>query len=100
MKLRLDLSTHCIETALKRRREAATSRYFKDGDGRHAADAELVLLEAAFSAFDFSALRSRWPALSGGAQSVVFLTRNADDRPCLIVDGRCIVPPADEETAA
>lgn len=98
MKLRLDLSRHCVETAVKRCHEAAIARYFKDGNEREAVDAELVLLEAALTAFDFPALRSRWPALAGGDEGLVFLAWKIGGMPCLRFADRCVVPPASEES--
>ncbi|HSO20350.1 MAG TPA: hypothetical protein VLT88_12885 [Desulfosarcina sp.] len=96
MKIRLDLSGHCIETEVNRRHEAAMSRYFKGREDVDALDAELVLLEAAIDAFDFEGLRSGWPVMAGGEERPVFLTRDDRDRPCLQFDGRRIVPPANE----
>jgi hypothetical protein len=97
MKIRLDLASHCIETEIKRRHEAAMSRYFKGGKDKGAIEAELVLLEKALKAFDFDRLRGRWAILSGGDNSPVFLTEDDDDRPCLQFDNRSVVPPADEK---
>ena len=95
MPIRLDVTTHCVETAIRRCHEAAMSRYFKPGTHNAALEAELVLLEAALEAFDFARLRSRWPVLAGGDDRPVFLTRDHEGRPCLQVDDSRIVPPAD-----
>ncbi|WP_319521874.1 hypothetical protein [uncultured Desulfosarcina sp.] len=99
MKIQLDLTNHCIQTEVKRRHEAAISRYFKGGGDTEAIEAELVLLEKALTAFDFARLRSRWPVLAGGGDRPVFLVCDGSDRPCLQFDDRSICPPADENAA-
>lgn len=99
MKIQLDLTNHCIQTEVKRRHEAAISRYFKSGKNKEAIEAELVLLEKALTAFDFAHLRSRWPELSGGDDRPVFLIDDDSGRPCLRFDDRTIRPPADENGA-
>lgn len=99
MKLQLDLTNHCIQTEVKRRHEAAISRYFKSGGSKESIEAELVLLEKALAAFDFSLLRGRWPELSGGADRPVFLVDDNSGRPCLRFGDRSIRPPADENDA-
>lgn len=96
MQIRLDLTRHCIATEIKRRHEAAISRYFKTANGRAAGDAELVLLEAALTAFDFGRLRSRWPVLAGGNDLPVTLAAADDGGPCLRFGDTCIVAPAEE----
>ena len=99
MKIHLDLTNHCIQTEVKRRHEAAISRYFKGRGNREAIEAELVLLEKALAAFDFTLLRSRWPVMSGGDDRPVFLVDDDSGRPCLQFDGRSICPQADENEA-
>lgn len=99
MKIQLDLTNHCIQTEVKRRHEAAISRYFKSGGNKDAIEAELVLLEKALAAFDFARLRSRWPELSGGDDRPVFLVCDDSDRPCLRFDDRSIRPPAEGNEA-
>jgi hypothetical protein len=96
MKIQLDLTIHCIQTEVKRRHEAAISRYFKSGKDRESIEAELVLLEKAISSFDFASLRSRWPELAGGDARLVFLFSDDSGLPCLRFDDRSIRPPADE----
>ncbi|BBO75813.1 hypothetical protein DSCW_32300 [Desulfosarcina widdelii] len=96
MKIQLDLTNHCIQTEVKRRHEAAISRYFKGRKDREAIEAELVLLEKALSSFDFARLRSRWPVLAGGDDRPVFLVDGDSGLPCLRFDDQAIRPPADE----
>jgi hypothetical protein len=91
MKIYLDLEKHCIETEIKRRHEAAMSHYFKQRGDKQAIESELVLLEEALAAFDFPFLRGRWPVLSGGHESNVFLTYDASGKPCLQFENHSIV---------
>lgn len=98
MRIRLDLMHHCIETEVRRRHDAAISRYFKGGQAKAEVEAELVLLEKALTTFDFAGLRSRWPMVAGGDGRPVLLTWYDNRRPCLRFDDRCIIPPANENT--
>lgn len=97
MKILLALEKHCIETEIKRRHEAAMSRFFKDTENRAAAETELVLLEKALAAFDFACLRGQWPVLSGGHSCPVCLTYDDIGHPCLCFKSRCIIPPGNEK---
>jgi hypothetical protein len=71
----LDLSRHCIQTALRRRYEDRLAQYFKPGSDRGALEAEIALLQDALETLDFGALRSRWPPLAGGQPLPVDLRR-------------------------
>ncbi len=94
MKIELDLKRHCIETELKRRNNAAISRYFKADSERPAIEKQIVLLEQALRTFDFQQLRRRWPEFSGGSETAVFLTRNGVGEPTLCFKKASILPPA------
>jgi hypothetical protein len=94
MKIELDLKRHCIETELNRRHNAAISRYFKADSEKPGIDAQIVLLEQALRAFDFQQLRSRWPELSGGSGTRVYLARDDAGNPTLCFENRSILPPA------
>ncbi|MBC2712022.1 MAG: hypothetical protein HGJ94_13870, partial [Desulfosarcina sp.] len=83
MNIELDLKRHCIETEMKRRYNAAISRYFKADSDKTDLEKELALLQQALQAFDFQQLRSRWPVLSGGSGCRVFLTLDAAGQPNL-----------------
>jgi hypothetical protein len=97
MKIQLNLENHCIETEIKRRHEAAMAHYFKDEEGRGAAEMELVLLEKAIESFDFAHLRNQWPVLTGGSTCPVFLTCDDFGPPCLQFENRRIIPPGNEK---
>ena len=93
MKIHLDLSHHCVETAIKRCRNKAISRYFKTPE-RHDLEDEIALLGLALEAFDFQRLRSGWAVLAGHGNTLVSLDYQPDGQPTLAFDGVRIVPPA------
>lgn len=94
MKIDFDLQHHCIETAMKRRCNAAISAYFGRGVKKGALEREIAVLQKGLQDFDFGQLRSRWPRLSGGSRCRAVLQLDAAGRPQLIVDEIRIVPPA------
>jgi hypothetical protein len=95
MNIPLDLTRHCIETAIKRRRNAAISSYFRTRDRENILEAEIALLGQALEVFDFNRLRSQWPALSSHSDAMVTLTRGPASQPIIVLDTILIVPPAD-----
>lgn len=94
MTIHLDLAHHCIETAIKRRHNAAISRYFKSRDHKSDLEDEIELLGQALKAFDFNCLRSQWCPLSGHSDVMVTLTHGPAGQPMLAVEDISIVPPA------
>jgi hypothetical protein len=68
MKIRLDLSTHCIETEIKRRYNLEISAYFKAGlEEQQQLEPIIDILRLALETFDFARLRAQHPELAGGA---------------------------------
>ena len=76
-RINLNLSSHCIETAIRRRYNRCLSMLLKAGSAdtnrNRMLEGEIDLLKAAMETFDFSYLRSTWPELAGYGQSVVTL---------------------------
>jgi len=71
MNIRLDLSRHCIETALKRLHEQSVRSCLKGtGTGEEVLSVTRSLLESV----DLGRLRSRHPALAGGSHDRVLLS--------------------------
>lgn len=95
MEILLDLRHHCIETALKRRRNAAISRYFKAAENRLDLEAQIDMLGRALQTFDFSALRRRWPVLAGGSDYPVRLVTSGNGKLEIQVAQLRVIPPAD-----
>ena len=91
MKIRLDLSRHCIETATRKQYHKTISRYFKTPDHREQLQAELEVLILAMERFDFSFLRRAYPELEGHGTHEVVL--EADDRnaPVIRLNGKRIL---------
>jgi len=97
MKFDLDCKQHCIETAIKRRCNAAITAYFRRDANRDLLEMEIALLQKALQEFDFNALRSRWPFLSGGLGCRATLGLDYTGLPLLLVEGLRIVPPANQK---
>jgi hypothetical protein len=94
MTIRLDLTHHCIETAIKRRRNAAISCYFKSSHHQPDLEEEIALLGQALETFDFNRLRSQWTTLAGHSDVTVTLNHGPAGQPALAFDNVLIVPPA------
>jgi hypothetical protein len=93
MTIRLDLSRHCIETALKRCHNAAISRYFNVSNPSSDLEDEIELLGQALKTFDFNYLRSHYRPLAGHSAVIVRLTQGSAGQPTLTFEGVSIVPP-------
>lgn len=94
MKFRLDLSSHCVGTEIKRLHNRSLSRYFKaDGSEKVRLETTIDCLHQALTRMDFSRLRTAHPALAGFTTQEVTLCRE-NDRLRILVDGRP-VPEAD-----
>ena len=84
----LDLARHCVETAVRRRYEAAIRTYFqKPGERRHL-DPAIELLRQALETLDFPALRALHPALAGKTGNRVAIGSDGQGRLTIVVDGR------------
>ena len=94
MKIRLDLSSHCVETEIKRLHNRSLSSYFKtNGSEKIRLETTIECLHQALTRMDFSRLRTAHPALAGSTtQEVALCIEN--DRLRILVDGRP-VPGAD-----
>ena len=85
----LDLSKHCIETAVKRAYNRLLSQYFQRGGAEAALEGKLALLQGALARFDFPALRATHRKLQAGSRARVTLRgQDGGGVPVLSVDGR------------
>jgi hypothetical protein len=91
MDICLDLSTHCIETELKRIHSRAVAAYFK------APEKEKALLEQTIEAVrqlletaDFPKLRTTYPSLAGGTSKKA--TLSVGDPSPVITVGNTAIP--------
>ena len=69
----LDLSRHCIETAIRRRYDRCVSRALKPGQLDGDTEKEIGLLKAALESLDFPALRANFRELAGQCSAAVSL---------------------------
>ena len=86
--LELDVSHHCIETAIRRRYDAAVRFYFKKERERLRLEKEIALLLEALETLDFSALRGTHPALAGSTRARVVLSKESGGPLTICIDGR------------
>ncbi len=91
MKIRLDLSKHCIETAIRKQYHAHISRYFKIPDDREQLQAGIQLLVDALESFDFPVLRRTHPELDGHSRHEVILETDEQDHPVIRLNGKRIL---------
>jgi len=77
IRINLNLSQYCIETAIRRRYNRCLSQVFKarfpDKDWDKDLEYEIDLLKTALESFDFEYLRSTWPELAGHGKAEVTL---------------------------
>jgi len=86
--LELDLSRHCIETAIRHRYNGAVRAYFKREDERPGLEKEIALLLEALETLDFSALRAAHPALAGSTEAMITLSQEPEGQLTIAIDGR------------
>lgn len=90
----LDLRRHCIETAIKRCRNAAMTCYFSSSDYPVQLEAHIDLLGRALQTLDFGALRRTCPLLGGGTREQARLIERPDGGFEILIAGHRILPPA------
>ena len=89
--LELNLTHHCIETAIRKRYDQAISAYFKKSKKereRHEKDLELLL--QALETLDFPTLRARYRALAGATASHVALSTDHSGHLVIHIDGQTL----------
>lgn len=91
MDIQLDLSSHCIETELKRQYNRLISEYFKAGPAeKELMEATIDMLRLGLETLDFARLRARHHALCGGADPhKIVLSRQGEELFITIDDQRC-----------
>jgi hypothetical protein len=91
MKIHLDLSKHCIETAIRKQYHLNISRYFKIPEDREKLQAEIEVLINALEHFDFSFLRRTYPELEGHCSHEVVLEADERHHPVIRLNGERIL---------
>lgn len=92
MKISLDLSTHCIETEIRRVYNRTLSAYFKTDADREALEKTLRLAETALQRFDFQHLRHTYPDLLGGMTAEISLRWDETGEVVVVLGERRIRP--------
>ena len=92
MKIKLDLSRHCIETEMKRQYNKSISAYFKQGANadKKSLETQIDLLQKGLEAFDFNRLRAQYAELRGDREADVALVANAAAAPEILINGKAI----------
>ena len=90
IRINLNLSRHCIETAIRRRYNRCLSRSFKTRSLDKDLKREINLLKTALESLDFSYLRSTWAELAGHGKAVVTLGWDRRHRIGILVNGHPI----------
>jgi len=91
MKIRLDLSKHCIETAIRKQYHKTISRYFKTPEQGEELQAELEILIRAMESFDFPLLRRTYPKLEGHGSHEIVLETDGRNNPVIRLNGERIL---------
>lgn len=84
--LELDLTRHCIETAVRRRYEGVVRTYFQQPGERLRLESVIECLSQALETLDFSALRARHRALVGGTPHRVSIGWDSRRRLTITID--------------
>lgn len=90
IRIPLDLSTHCIQTEIRRLYKRLLSACLKSPDNNEAAEKELELLKKALETWDFPALRAGHRELAGGQANDVVLTADYTGRLFIMMNGQII----------
>jgi hypothetical protein len=91
MKIRLDLSKHCIETAIRKQYHKTISRYFKTPEQGQELLAELEVLVNAMESFNFPLLRRTYPELEGHGSHEIILESDGRNPPVIRLNGERIL---------
>jgi len=92
MKIKLDLSAHCIETEIKRLYNRALSDYFKkEVKGKGRIEKSIELTRRALENLDFAQLRIKYSPLAGHTDRSIVLAMDKN-KISITIDGRPIEP--------
>ncbi len=90
--LSLDLSKHCIQTAIKRKYNQLISDYFKlnASEKTEIIESEISLLKEALEKLDFRWLRAENPELCGGGTEKIIIAAGTDSSLTISINGRMV----------
>jgi len=89
MKIKLNLTRHCIETETKRLYNQSVLKYFKAND-KDQIEKQIEILQHALQTLDFGKLRSTYPELTGHCDDHVELTINDNNQIIILINGKNI----------
>lgn len=89
MKIKLNLSRHCIETEIKRLYNQSVLKYFK-ADNKNHIEKQIEILQHALQTLDFRKLRSSYPELAGHCNDHVELSANDHNQITVLINGEKI----------
>lgn len=92
MQISLDLKTHCIQTAIRKKYNRLISKYFKlsPTDNIKPIETEIAILKKALENLDFGWLRANYPELRGGGTDEILIETGADNQITISINGRII----------
>jgi len=88
MKIKLNLSRHCIETETKRLYNQSVLKYFKANDKDRIEKQIIEILQHALQTLDFDKLRSSHPELAGHCDDHVELSLNNQNQIIILINGK------------
>ena len=88
IRIRLDLSRHCVETAIRRRHSRLVGRALRNEAWEEDLEAEIEMLKTALERFDFGHLRSAFSELAGHCTDLVELEEEKPGQPRLRINGK------------
>jgi len=87
MKIKLNLSRHCIETETKRLYNQSVLKYFKTDD-KDRIEKQIEILQHALQTLDFGKLRNTYPELAGHCDDDVELSLNNQNQIIILINGK------------
>jgi hypothetical protein len=88
LRIRLDLSRHCIETAIRRRYNRLVNRALRNEPGAADLETELELLQSALETLDFGRLRTEFTELGGHCSDLIELETEKPGPPRIRINGK------------
>ena len=88
--VQLDLTSHCIETEIKRIHNHAVSAYFKTAKDKESIEETISLTQNALASIDFAKLRAQYPPLAGNTNLHAVLSMD-NAIVALFLDGKPVV---------
>jgi plasmid maintenance system killer protein len=87
MKIKLNLSQHCIETETQRLYNQSVLKYFK-ADDKDRIEKQIEILQHALQTLDFGNLRSTYPELAGHCDDHAELSLNNQNQIIILINGK------------